>query len=144
MKKFIKVLSVLLVAVLCTVGMAVFAACGDKNELATDTIYITVLDESGNPINGTTFGKGDYNPDNHQVEIQFCTLAGGCTAQNAKVGADGKAEFNLALVKELAGADDVVVELHVLNVTAVGYAKDYNQYKVSEIPKNVTVNLKKA
>ena len=143
MKKFITTLCVLLAAAICTVCLAVFAACDDE-KLDPNIIYITVVDENGNAIDGTTFGKGDYNPDQHQVQIQFCTLDGGCTAKNADVGADGKAQFDLSLVQALADSGDVVVELHVLNVTAVGYVKEYEQYKISDIPQTIKVTLKKA
>lgn len=154
MKKFIKTLSVMLIAAVCTVCVALFAACGggDGEELATDTIYITVLDENGNAIDGTTFGEHDFNPDNHQVQIQFCTLGGNCSAENANVGTDGKAEFPVSIVKELAEEYNTdTVELHVISVTKKGYLKGdetdeviYGQFNVNKIPKNITVTLKKA
>ena len=153
MKKLIKRFSILLIAALCTVCMAAFVACGDDNgdELATDKIYITVLDENSNAINGTTFGEGDYNPDNHQVQIQFCTVDGdyGCSLTTPNVGADGKAVFDLAELKEFVKANNsTTVELHILGVTKVGYKKgensEYGKYKVSEMPKNITVTLEKA
>ena len=150
MKKYLTTLSILVVVAIFTACMAILTACGkEKVELATDKIYITVLDENGNAINGTTFGEGDYDKTLHQVKIQFCTLDGGCTVQTPDVGADGKVEFDLSVVKEFAKTNNAdTVELHVLNVTAVGYKKgesgEYGRYKVSEIPKNITVNLAKA
>lgn len=149
MKKLLKSLSILVVVAICAICMtALFTAC-NKEELATDTIYITVLDENGKAINGTTFGKGDYNPDYHQVQIQFCTLDGGCTVVTPNVGADGKAQFDLAVLKEFAKANNAdTVELHVLNVTAVGYEKgesgEYGRFKIDKVPKNIEVTLKKA
>lgn len=151
MKKLIRTLSILLIATVCTVCVALFAACGgDKGgEYATDKIYITVLDENGNAINGPTFGKQDYVDEVAQVQIQFCTLDGTCSSENAKVGADGKAEFPVSIIKTLAEAYNTdTVELHVLYVKANGYLKgesgEYGRYKISELPKNLTVNLKKA
>ena len=149
MKKIIKTLSILVISAILTVCVALFAACGDDNktELATDKVYITVLDENGNAINGTTFGEGDYDNTVHQVKIQFCTVDGdyGCSLSNPNVDENGKAEFNLSELKELTkNYNATTIELHVLNVTAVGYAKEYNQYKISEVPKNITVTLKKA
>ena len=147
MKKLLKKLSILLIAALCTVCVAAFVACGDDNgdEFATDKIYITVLDENGNAIDGTTFGVDKYDEENHQVQIQFCTLGGGCTMNNPNVGTDGKAVFNLSDVKDLAQSGNTdTVELHVLGVEEKGYEYAYGQYKVSEIPKNVTITLKKA
>lgn len=149
MKKLIKTLSILLIATVCTVCVVLFAACGDKGgELATDKIYITVLDENGNPIDGPNFGLQDWTDGVAQVEIQFCTVngnEGGCASYNAPVGADGKAEFPLSVVHDLNDNHDVVVEVHVLYVTVKkGYKKEYNQYKISEIPKNITIKLEKA
>ena len=145
MKKLIKKFSILIVAALCIMCMAAFAACGDGEKLDPNTVYITVVDENGNPIDGTTFGKGDWDPDNHQVQIQFCTLDGGCTPENANVGKDGKAEFDLSLIKALAESSNAdTVELHVLGVTAIGYEKNYSQYKISSIPQTIKVTLKKA
>ena len=145
MKKYLTVLSILIVVAICAICMTIFAACDNDNELATDKIYITVLDENGNAIDGTTFGEADFDPSNHQVIIQFCTLDGGCTSQNPNVGKDGKAEFDLSIVKGLAEANSTdTVELHVQGVAKVGYKIEYGQYKVSEIPKNITVTLKKA
>ena len=149
MKKLISVFSVLLISLLSVMCVAFFAACSDSEKLDANTVYITVLDDKGNPIDGTTFGEGDYNPDNHQVQIQFCTLDGGCTVLTPNVGADGKAEFDLTHIKEFAETNNTdTVELHVLGVTAVGYLKgesgEYGRYKVSEIPQKITVTLKKA
>ena len=143
MKKFVKILSMLIVATLLTVCMVAFTACGDDKKLDPNTIYITVLDENGNPIDGTTFGQHDFNPENHQVEVQFCTIdgSGACTSPNPLVGPDGKAEFDLSIIKALAETDDVIVELHILNVTAKGYVKEYDQYKISGIPQEITVTL---
>ena len=144
MQKLIKRFSVVLIAAICAVCTAIFFVACDKEELATDIIYITVVDENGSAINGTTFGEGDYDPTNRQVQIQFCTLDGVCSAENANVGADGKAEFKVSLINDLAESGNAdTVELHVLGVTAKGYVKEYGQYKVSKIPKNIKVTLKK-
>ena len=145
MKKFIKILSMLIITTILTVCTVAFNACGDDKKLDPNTIYITVLDENGDPIDGTTFGEGDFDPTNHQVQIQFCTVVGtGCTMDNPNVGTNGKAEFKLSLISALAGSDDELVELHVLGVEAKGYVKEYGQYKISEIPQEITVKLKKA
>ena len=149
MKKFIKIVSTLLVAALLTACMAAFVACGgdddkDKVEYATDKIYITIVDEDGNPIDGTTFGEDDWDETNHQVMVQFCTLDGGCATMVA-VDANGKAVYDLSAVKSVAEAGNTdTVELHVQKVAKVGYKVEYGQYKVNEIPKEITVKLVKA
>lgn len=139
----------LVITTLLVVCTAAFTACGDDDKLDANTIYITVLDENGDPIDGTTFGQGDYDDTIHQVKVQFCTLDGGCTVQTPNVGADGKVEFDLSVIKDFAETNNTdTVELHVLNVIAVGYEKgengEYGRYKVSEIPQEITVTLKKA
>ena len=146
--KLIKRVSLLLVAALLVACVAAFAACGGE-KLDENTVYLTVLDENSKAIDGTTFGEGDFDPSNHQVQIQFCTLDGGCTVVTPNVGTDGKAEFNLTLIKEFAETNKTdTVELHVLGVTAVGYLKgedgEYGRFKISEIPQKITVTLKKA
>ena len=143
MKKFIKTLSIMLIAAVCTVCVALFAACGgDDNKLDPNIIYITVVDENGDAIDGTTFGENILDPDDHQVMIQFCTVDGGC-ASMVELGADGKAEYDLASVKELAETNHTdTVELHIQNLPNI-YKVEYNQYKVSEIPQEIKVTLQK-
>ena len=145
MKKLIRMFSILLITALLVACTAVFSACGGE-KLDPNVIYITVLDENGSAINGPEFGKGDYDDKTYTVQIQFCTVNatdGGCAAYTADVDANGKAEFPRSAVKEL-NENDVKVELHVLYVTAKGYLKEYNQYKISEIPQTITITLKKA
>ena len=148
MKKFITTLCILLAVAICTVSLAVFAACDSGEKLDSNTIYITVLDENGNPIDGPNFGEQDWTDGVAQVQIQFCTVSandGGCAAYTAGVDANGKAEFPRSSLTELNANGDVLVELHVLNVTVKkGYVKEYFQYKISEVPQTITVTLKKA
>ena len=151
MKKFIKTLTILAIVTLCTVCLAAFAGCGDNNKddnkLDPDTIYITVLDESGKAIDGTTFGKWALDESVTQVSIQFCAVDGNgaCTMTTPDVGTDGKAQFKLSELKSFAESNNATtVELHVLYVDGKDYKKEYGQYKVSEIPQTITVTLKKA
>ena len=142
MQKIMKRFAVILMAVISTVCIAVFAAGCDKESYATDTFTVTVLDEKGKAIDGTTFGEADYDPDNHQVTIQFCNEDGGCTSVNPKVGSDGKATIKVSDIKQIAETGKV--ELHVLGVTKVGYKKEYDNYDVDKIPLEITVTLVKA
>ena len=149
MKKLFKTLSVLAIVTLCTICMAAFAGCGDdsNSDLDPNIIYITVLDENGKAIDGTTFGEADFDETNHQVQIQFCTVDGkyGCSMNNPNVDKDGKAQFNLSEIKNFEVTNNATtVELHVLGVTKKGYKKEYKQYKISEIPQTITVTLEKA
>ena len=144
MQKFTKRLAVIVMALIATVCLAVcMAACNkdDDEKYATDTFTVTVLDENGNPIDGTTFGQGDWDPDDHQVTIQFCSEDNGCTAFNPKVGKDGKATIKISDVKLVTETGKV--ELHVLGVEKVGYKKEYSQYSVNKIPLEITVKLEK-
>lgn len=151
MQKLFKRFSVVIMALAMVVCLAVFAvACTndddkDEEKYATDTFTVTVLDENGNPIDGTNYGQEDFPDENGvyptcAVKIQFCTLEGGCTFRNPEVGADGKATIELSVLKELA-ANGETVELHVLYVEGKGYKKEYGQYKVDKIPLEITVTL---
>lgn len=149
MQKLFKRFSVVIMALAMVVCLAACAtACtngNDEEQYATDTFTVTVLDENGNPIDGTNFGQEDFPDDNGvyptcAVKIQFCTLNGGCTPKNPEVGADGKVTIELSDLKMLAPNGETI-ELHVLYVEGKGYKKEYGQYKVDKIPLEITVTL---
>ena len=51
----------------------------------------------------------------------------------------------MSIINGLVEANNTdTVELHVTSIEEKGYVYAYGQYKVSEIPKNITVTLKKA
>ena len=167
MTKVFKRIAVLLFAVISTVCIAAFAsACNDDgnqggnggNQYATTSFTVTVLDENGSPINGPEFGEDNYDPDVHQVYIQFCTVLpngtqGACWGTTSNIDANGKVTIQLAGLKtfmqDINEDSDVTIttfELHVRRVANKGYVEEYEDYRytVDTVPMNITVTLKKA
>ena len=143
MQKFMKRFAVVIMALVATVLMAVFAtACEDNKSgnYATDTFTVTVLDENGNAIDGTTFGYAAGDPTWTQVRLQFCN-DGGCSSY-IKVGADGKATVELEKdgINSLRGNGDI--ELHIQNLPTE-YKVEYSKYNIDKIPLEITVTLEK-
>lgn len=142
MQKFTKRFAVIVMALIATVCLAVFAAAckdgGDGETYATESFTVTVLDENGNAINGTTFSVVDV-----PVKIQFCDAenTSGCATPVA-VGTDGKATINMETTG-LKGLGASTVELHVQNLDAK-YKVEYGQYPINKIPLNITVTLELA
>ena len=157
MTKSFKRVAVLLLCAIATICMAIFAGCvpddnedpnggkkPDETDYATTTFVVTVLDENGAAVNGTTFGfdGADVMP----VQIQFCSIlpdgSTGMCALPVKLGENGKATIELSNVKAAAEQSETdTVELHVLNVEEKGYNKNYGKYKVTEIPTEISVTL---
>ncbi len=153
MNKLLKKLAVLFTAVAATVCIAVFAAaCNDKEETyATDTFTVTVVDENGDAINGTTFGDNGYGE--KQVKLQFCAVqadgnADACLANyQPNVGADGKVTVEVSKISEFVSDSDAVkFVIHVINLNGKGYSAtaDYGQYEVDKIPSSITITLDKS
>lgn len=164
MQKLFKKLAVLLVAVVAVLGIAAFAtACKDDSVTyakAGDEITVIVKDESGNRINGETFG--DYYGMPFQVRIQFCSVVtdtedglGLCQNDPSPVNSNGEAKISYDDLVQLqhntenspayAGKNITgELELHVLYIADKGYEKDYEKYPLDKIPTTITVTLKLA
>lgn len=150
--KLFKRLAVVLTAIIAVVCVAAFAACNKDDEggnggnnYATTTVQVTVKDENGDLIDGTTFGEGDYDPELKQVNVQFCIPDGICFI-NENLGADGKVviDYNKIKTKASSYGENPTIELHINNVKAKGYQVTYGQYKLNEVPAKIDVTLVKA
>ncbi len=159
MQKVFKRVAIALLALAATICTVVLAACqpnDDKtdNGSTTDgkTITFTINDEKGNPIDGTTFGEDLYDPNSHQVYLQFCISGneGQCCGKTPNVDKDGKATIERADLKtfleeqKIADINSAKLDLHVIRVEKKGYSKDYNTYTFGEMPNNIVITLKKA
>lgn len=158
--KLFKKLAVILAAVTAVVCMAAFAAGCNKDTGGNNgggngggsatTIEITVKDENGNVIDGTTFGEGDYDSNLKQVSVQFCTTGnGGSCMSPENLGANGKVSLDYENLKTKVLAlpdttESTVLELHILNVQKKGYKVAYGQYPLNEIPSTIEITLEKA
>ncbi len=151
--KLFKRLAVVLTAIIAVVCVAAFAACNKDDEggnggnnYATTTVEVTVKDENGDLIDGTTFGEGDYDPELKQVNVQFCIPDGICFI-NENLGADGKVVIDYNEIKTKAtssGDTNPTIELHINGVAKKGYKVAYGQYKLNEVPAKIEVTLEKA
>lgn len=159
MQKVFKRVAIALLALAATICTVVLAACQPddnktNNSSTTDgkTITFTVKDENGSPIDGTTFGEDPYDPESHQVFLQFCISGneGQCCIVTPNVGKDGKATMERADLKtfleslEIADINLAKLDLHVIRVEKKGYSEDYNTYTFGEMPNNIEITLKKA
>lgn len=158
MQKLFKKCALVLTAMIAVLCMATFAvACTDggkpnegdgenKNEYATTTFTVLVVDEAGNPIDGTTFLEGE------QLKIQYCAPGGACSATLPAVGTDGKATLDVQAVREIAAIveNNEIVELHVLPIieanpeyyAAYEVTSDYLELNTTRIPLEIVITIK--
>lgn len=157
MQKLFKKCALVLTAMIAVLCMATFAlACTDggdvggdpidNNEYATDTFTVLVVDEAGNPIDGTTFIADE------QLKIQYCAPGGACSANLPAVGTDGKATLDVQAVREIAAIveNNEIVELHVLPIVeanpeyyaAYEVTSDYLELNTTRIPLEIVITIK--
>lgn len=123
MQKTLKRLFILLLSAALIACVALIAACdkgdgkgGGEETVAEGKMVIYVYKPDGTPVNGKTDGKNGKT-----VRVQFCIPHGGCTANNAEIGVDGKVELDINndILNQFAGYDvndSTEYVVHILNV----------------------------
>lgn len=164
MQKLFKKWALVLTAMIAVLCMATFAlACTDggnggdgedETEYATDTFTVLVVDEDGNPIDGTTFLSYEEEGETvyEQLKIQYCAPDGACSANLPAVGTDGKATLDVQSVRDIAAIveNNEIVELHVLPIVeanpeyyeAYEVISDYLELNTTRIPLEIVITIK--
>ena len=71
MKSFTKKITVLFALLAATLGMAIFAACGDNDKPDPDAFTVTVVDENGAPFTGVRVQLCEFDEETGELGICY-------------------------------------------------------------------------